>query len=249
MPDRAALRTALAAAAAACAAGALVGTPFGAVVLVTMVAAAAAATIVFLRIVTSHGWLARQLRRRSVEGEVAGTTVRRGDVGGSVFVAGLVRPTIFCDDALLDQLADAELQAVTLHERAHQLARDPLRAAAVAAVAPLVGRFRRGQAWLERRAAHREIVADRYALAEGADRRAIARALLKVPAATTAHAVAFAPAVELRLRALLGDEVDTAPWRSRRALTIGAVIGIGACIAMLHPAAQLVDALAGCCPS
>lgn len=249
MPDRASVRTALAAGTATCAAGALVGTAFGAVVLVTMVAAAAVATIVFLRIATTHGWLARQLWRRSVEGEVAGTTVRRGDVGGSVFVAGLARPTIFCDDALVDQLADPELQAVTLHERAHQLARDPLRAAAVAAVAPLVGRFRHGQAWLERRAAHREIAADRYAVAEGADRGAIARALLKVPPATTAHAAAFAPAVELRLRALLGDEVDIAPSRSRRALAIGAVIGIGVCLAMLHPAAQLVGALAACCPS
>lgn len=249
MTERAGLRTALAAATAACAAGALVGTGFGAVVLVTVGVAAALATLLFVRIAAAHGWLVHQLRTRSVEGEVAGTPIRRGAVGGSVFVAGLARPTIFCDDTLLDELADEELEAVTLHERAHQRARDPLRAAAVATVAPVLGRFPAGQTWLERRAAHREIAADRYAMANGADRRAIAAALLKVPPVATAHAAAFAPAVELRLRALLGDDVGTGPSRSRPALAIGASIGIAACLAMLYPASQLVDALRACCPS
>lgn len=249
MTDRASLRTTVAVAALTCAAGALIGTASGAAVLVAAATAAGVGTLLFLRIAAAHGWLTRQLKSRSVEGQVADTPIRLGSVGGSVFVAGLGRPTIFCDATLVDALADEELHAVTLHERAHQLARDPLRNAAVGVVAPLVRPFRRGHAWLERRAAHREIAADRYALAHGADRRAIAAALLKVPTATTAHAAPFAPAVELRLRALLDDETQVPAPRPLRAWLLGAGLGTVICLAMLHPAAQLVAVLRACCPS
>lgn len=249
MTDRVSLRAALAAAVVTCVAGALVGTVFGAVALAAVAATAAVGTVVFVRIATAHGWLTRQLRTRSVEREVAGTRIRLGPIGGSVFVAGLGRPTIFCDDALLDELDEDELQAVTLHERAHQRARDPLRNAAVAVVAPMVDRFSRGRVWLERRAAQREIAADRYAVENGADRRSIAAALLKVSPVAAAHAAPFAPAVDLRLRALLGDEPELITQRPWRALLVGAVLGTVVCLVMLHPVAQLVDVLRACCPS
>lgn len=250
MAERRPLRWGMATAATTCAAGAAVGTLFGAAVLVGVGSAAALALLVFARVSFAHGWLTRRLRRRSTEVEIVGIQLRVGSVGGSVFVAGLSRPDIFCDAALLEHLEQDELGAVTLHERAHQLARDPLRNAAVAVVAPLLTGFDRGRAWLEQRAAAREIAADRYAMAHGVDRRAIASALLKVPPARGAHAAAFAPAIELRLRALLGDDIALPLPRPRPwlAVTAGAIVGTAACLAMLHPAVSVVDLARACCP-
>lgn len=249
MGERTRLRCGIAAAAATCAAGTVIGTTFGAAVAAATAIAAAIALLVFVRISVAHGALTRRLRGQSTSAEVAGTRLRLGPVGGSVFVAGLARPDIFCDHALLDELDDAEIHAVTLHERAHQRARDPLRNAVVAVVAPLLRRFGAGRAWVERRAAAREIAADRYAIACGVDRRAIASALLKVPPAGAVHAAAFAPAVELRLRALLGDHVEVPAGRPWVAVTTGALIGAAVCLAMLHPAAALVDVIRVCCPA
>lgn len=249
MTDRTQLRSGAVAAAATCAAGAVIGTALGAVVAVLAMVAAALATLAFFRTSATHGWITYQLKARSTETEVAGTRLRRGMVGGSVFVAGLTRPTIFCDDALLHDLDDDELAAVTLHERAHQLARDPLRNTGMAVLTPVLLWFRRGRGWLERYAAAREIAADRYAIANGADRRAIASALLKVPPTGTIHASAFAPAVELRLRALLGDEPTLPPPRPWIAILAGVVLGAATCLALLHPTAQVVEAIRVCCPS
>jgi beta-lactamase regulating signal transducer with metallopeptidase domain len=248
MAERSKIRWAVAAAAATCAAGAAIGTAFGAVVALAVGFAGLSALLVFTRVSFAHGALTRRLRGRSTEAEVAGTRLRLGTVGGSVFVAGLSRPDIFCDAALLDDLDDDEVSAVTLHERAHQLARDPLRNAVVAAVAPLLLRFLRGRDWLQRRAAAREIAADRYAMANGVDRRAIASALLKVPPAGAAHAAGFGSAVDLRLQALLGDEVDLQGRRSWLAVTVGAIAGAAVCLAMLHPAAPVAEIVQACCP-
>lgn len=247
MISRRHLRAGVAAAAATCASGAFVGTVVGVAVAAIVAVAATAASMTFLRIAVSHCRLTRRLRSRSKETQVAGTRLRLGSVGGSVFVAGLHRPAIFCDGALLGRLDDAELVAVLLHERAHQVARDPLRSAVRGVVAPVLGRSRWGQEWLHRHAAVREIAADRYALAHGADRRAIASALLKIPAAGAAPASAFAPAAELRMRALLGDDVPVGSTRSW-AITMGIVVGSLLCLAMLHPAAQAMAAIWACCP-
>lgn len=249
MADRTRLRSGLIAATVTCGAGVVIGTTVGAVLAVVAGLLTAVGTLAFLRVGAAHGWLTRQLRARSTQTEVAGTRLRLGTVGGSVFVAGLSRPTIFCDRQLLNDLDDDEISAVTLHERAHQRARDPLRSATVAVIAPLLLRLDRGRAWLEHRAAAREIAADRYAIAQGADRRAIASALLKVPSAGAAHAAAFAPAVELRLRALLGEEPAHPRQWSWAAIVIGAVLGTVACLAMLHPAAAVADIVRACCPS
>lgn len=254
MADRTPLRWAVGSALSICAAVAATDTPV--VGVVAPVLAVLGSVLVagflagFLRVSATHSAVARRLRDRSAVEQVAGTELRVGQVGGAAFVAGLLRPDIFCDRNLIDELDEAELQAVTLHERAHQLARDPLRTAAVASVAPLLRRFERGRAWLESRAAEREIAADRYAIAHGVGRPAIASALLKVPTAGLAHAAGFAPAAELRLRALLDDEpqVDRRP-RLLRGITAGVLVGAAGCLLMLHMAMVLAaDALAACCP-
>jgi beta-lactamase regulating signal transducer with metallopeptidase domain len=254
MPERIHLSWAVGSAVAICAAVAAIGTPVAGAV--ELLLAALGTVLVagfvagFLRTAAAHSAVARRLRARSAAEQVAGTDLRVGQVGGAAFVAGLVRPDIFCDRSLLDELNEAELQAVTLHERAHQLARDPLRTAAVAPVAPLLRRFERGRAWLERRAANREIAADHYALAHGACRPAIASALLKVPTTGHAHAAGFAPAAELRLRALLDDQPQ-AKRRPRllRAAGAGALVAAVGCLTVLHVATVLAaDTLAACCP-
>lgn len=233
MAERMSLRWSMGSAVATCATGGAIGRGLGIAVASAVAMVAVLALLAFVRVSVTHRALARRLRHRSTATEVAGTRLRVGPVGGSVFVAGLVRPEIFCDRMLLDELDDAELRAVTLHERAHQLARDPLRGAAAAVVAPVLTQSAAGQAWLERRAAAREIAADRYALLRGVDRRTIASALSKVPPAGAVHAAGFAPAVELRLRALLGEDLDVAPRCPWPALAFGALVGAGMCLTML----------------
>jgi beta-lactamase regulating signal transducer with metallopeptidase domain len=183
-----------------------------------------------------HARLARHLLARSEKGDVAGTGVRLGTFDRAAFVAGITRPQIFCDRTLTQDLTADELRAVTLHERAHQRSRDPLRLALLAVAAPLIRRLPEGQDGLVRLAADREIAADRFALDHGATPSAIASAVLKVAPAGPVHAAAFSPAVELRMRALLGEEVSPrASLRRFGWLPAGALVGGALCMAALHP--------------
>lgn len=191
-------------------------------------------SIAFVHRVREHGHFSRRMRACTVPVRVDGLTLRLGAPGRSAFVAGLWRPEIYCDRALLDELDDGELQAVLLHEHAHQRARDPLRMLVSDLVLRLVGWTRRGQLWRERALARREIAADRYALSEGATRAAIASALMKVAPAATGAAAAFAPATEMRLRALLDDQAPAGPPRRRR-VAAGLAIGLPSCLALVHP--------------
>lgn len=237
-----------AAATLTCLAGAAAVRMSGVAMGAALTMAAVAALIAFTRVSVDHASLVRQLRRRSTMGEVAGAQLRVGHLGGSAFVAGLARPEIFCDRNLLGDLDDHELVAVVMHERAHQLARDPLRSTFETAVSPLLKRSRRGRRWSARRVAAREIGADRYAINQGVDPQSIASALLKVPPTGPLHTATFTPSVELRLRALLGDEVvlthTRGPWR---AIATGTVIGLALCITMSASTLGIAGILRWCC--
>lgn len=200
-------------------------------------AAGLTALLLFGRQAVRHRRLARRLMATTRPERLVGLPVRVGAVGGAAFAAGLGRPAIFCDERLLATLTGEELLAVTLHERAHQLARDPLRTAALATVTPFVRMSSPGAAWLERLAARREIAADRFALSHGASRTAIASALLKVGRLEPAVVPGFAPAVDLRLRALLDEEAEIVPRRGRAAglIAAGAVVAGASCLLLLHP--------------
>lgn len=196
-----------------------------------------------------HRRLVRGLRALSEPRELAGLRVRTGDLGDAAFVAGLGRPTIFCDRRLPDQLSPDQLRAVLLHERAHQRALDPARLLLVDLVAPLLRRVPIGRRWLAISLARREIAADRHAIAHGASASDLASALLVLPPLAHAHVAGFGVAVELRLRALLGDVDDVeAPSAVRRSamLGVGALVGTGACVWVLH---QLLASAYGvlCC--
>jgi len=154
-----------------------------------------------------HHLLMNALKGLSREATVAGEPVELVPDLASPFVAGLWRPRIFCPDDLGSRLDPDELEAVILHERHHRLERAPLRMAALSALAPVVCRAAAGRAWLEREAGRLEIAADRYAIASGGRRPALARALLKLAPTDSGLAVApgFASAAELRIRDLLGE--------------------------------------------
>ena len=196
-----------------------------------------------LRELVRHTRLTRELIQRTEPSEIAGVEVRLGRVQEAAFVAGISRPTIFCDSHLAATLTDDELHAVVRHERAHQLARDPLRLALVAVAARVLRRFPAGAEWCERAVASREIAADRAALRHGVPRAAIASALLKVGRFEPAGTAGFTPAVDLRLRALLHETSET-PRTPSRALWIllpGLVIaGLLLCSLLLPPTSPAV---------
>ena len=244
MRDRRALVASAAVAVAACGIGVVVAArPWLVVAVVSAVLVTFVAT--FGRHALWHRRLVRGLLMHSSAATIAGVRVRLTPLRRSVFVAGLARPTIFCDDVLADELSTSERRAVALHERAHQLSRDPLKMAAVAAVAPIVARVPSGRRWLEMVAARREIAADRYVLQEGVPLSAIASALTKVSPVGLSHVAGFSPTADLRLRALLGDDVDTQGRMSWRWLAIGLLSGTAVCVALLDHLVPVVGAV--CC--
>lgn len=239
---------ALAAATITCGVGLVAGTPMARASLVAVAVIATAAAAAFVAGAVRHARITRRLRTDSTRGQLADVRLRVGSLDRSAFVAGLSRPEIFCDCDLLEDLTADELRAVVLHERAHQLARDPLRMVATATIAPVACRFDAGRNWLSRLAARREIAADAFALESGASRAAIASALLKVGPVGPAHAPAFTPAVDARLQALLGDEPPARRPARWSAVVGGAALGAIACLVMLHPLATAAGTLQICCP-
>lgn len=190
--------------------------------------------LALLHRIREHAHFSRRMRSCTVPTPVAGFTVRLGAPRRSAFVAGLVRPEIYCDRVLLDELDPGELRAVLLHEQAHQRARDPLRMLATDALLRFITWSHRGNTWRERILARREIAADRYALSAGATRPAILSALMKVAPVSVGEAAAFSPATEMRLQALLDHELPPAGprWRS---VAAGLALGLTGCLAIVHP--------------
>lgn len=188
-----------------------------------------------------HRWVNR-LSRQCAPRRVAEMEVQVGVVQHGAVVAGLFRPRIYCDSALFDDLSADELRAVALHERGHQRALDPLRLTLLGVAEPLFGHSRRGRHLVERLRAEREILADRYAIRNGAPTRAIASALLKMGGPPPAGVAGFANATELRLRALLGDQIPlptvTGTW-----ILMGITLGAILCTSSLEPDQEVLALL------
>jgi len=185
-------------------------------------------------------------RRQATTHELFGVTVHIIGDAAVACTAGPLRPRIFLGGRLLALLDDDELRAVVLHERAHQIGLDPLRAAARAAVRRLLPSSLVTPDAVARQDARREIRADAVAQRHGASRQALAAALLKVPAAPAAT-VGFAPATELRVRALItgGAATTSGPGHSLVGGGVGIVLGIVLCLWGLH-AAFVAPAFACC---
>jgi hypothetical protein len=99
------------------------------------------------------------------------------DDAPEAFCAGLLRPRIYLSTGALLALDDEELRAVILHERDHQLRRDPLRILVARVLSealfflPLLRRLR------DRYASLAELAADEAAVRRLGDRAALASAL------------------------------------------------------------------------
>jgi Zn-dependent protease with chaperone function len=152
----------------------------------------------------------------------------------SAFVAGLLRPQIYCSPQLRARLRPDELRAVLLHERFHQLDRAPAKMVLLQAIAPALRFFHAGRAWLALCAARLEMAADRHALEHGSSRGALAGALLKLLPATT-PGIGFTSAAELRLQALVDGRHDETPEPPPVAWLMAPVSAAILCFLMLGP--------------
>lgn len=180
----------------------------------------------------AHHQLAEMLRRVARPAVVADQAVGLVPGVGAAVVAGLRSPRIYCTEDAINILTDEELAAVLLHERHHALAHAPARLVVLAGLGRTLGRTRAGAAWIEAQRSRIEIAADAHAIACGATRPALARAILKLAVASPTLTLAgFASATELRIRALLDEAPGgSSPARQRLPMTIlGTVVVAVAC--------------------
>ncbi|HZO12686.1 MAG TPA: hypothetical protein VFB62_05500 [Polyangiaceae bacterium] len=157
------------------------------------------------------------------------------DPADDVRTVGLFRPVIEVGSALLARLDDDEVIAALLHEREHAVALDPLRflLAEVCLLLNPAGALLRGE--LRRWRLGREVACDRAALGHGADRYALASALVAAarPLPPTASSAALGCALEmvtLRIKLILGTPEPRAPRRTQ----LLEVVALVSCIALPH---------------
>jgi hypothetical protein len=150
--------------------------------------------------------LNRALESRSTRRFVSGVQVNVvPGAGKAAVVLGVVRPRIFVSDELLSVLTEDEQRAVVLHEDHHRSIWAPVRAAAIEAWLPIVGRVGLAKRALLDRLGDLELMADRHALASGCSRAALAAALIKAqPAPVGFSAVSYD--ADKRIDALLLGE-------------------------------------------
>lgn len=150
----------------------------------------------------------RELRGIARPFRVGGRRVRliESSQGPEAFVIGPFRPDIFVSGPLLGTLDTDELEAVLLHEEHHRRTRAPLRALALSSWMRVVGVIPVLGHWIGRRLVQLELDADRYAVAGGASRAAIASALVKCDRSDSFAALGYASVAEARVRQLVTDD-------------------------------------------
>lgn len=174
--------------------------------------------VMVVREVLRHRRFLRSLDQLASEGELGGVAVRWVP-GVAPFVAGILRPRIYCDPQIRARLTSGQQRAVVLHERYHQRRRDPLRLLLAGALRPLGHVSRRVAQHLDARDVAREIAADGYAIRNGASRADVAGALVAILAIDgVAVAPGFATALEARVDALLHHGAQPAGMRWARRL-------------------------------
>lgn len=204
----------------------------------TAIAVAAGAALArVLAALARHASSARRLRAMSRPAKIVDVPVRTGTFRQGAFVAGVLRPRIYCDERLVAELPADQLRAVMLHELAHQRARDPLRLVLLDVAAPFLRPFATGRAWLAWATAQPEIRADEHALAHGVSRSNLASALLAMGGHGQPHLAGFATAIDLRLQALLGEPAELDVDRRVVGVTVtfvGVAAGAATCAWFLH---------------
>lgn len=150
--------------------------------------------------------LSRELNSLSRSRMVDGIPINVVPGAGRIaLVLGTMRPSIYVGGELLNVLAEEERAAVLLHEDHHRMIRAPFRAAALEAWLSIVGRHGAARRILLDRLADLEAMADRYAIANGCSRSALAAALVKTdPGLVGLSATSYG--AERRIRALLNPD-------------------------------------------
>lgn len=186
------------------------------------VAMAATAAVLAVR----HVQLVRRMNVAGSPVEINGFGII--DVPGvSPLVAGLVRPRVYGDRMVVAELDAAHRRAVLLHEQSHQRQFDPARLVVLDAIDRCLGFIPAVRSFGNRARAQIEIRADRHALANGATRTDLARALLRLADSPQVLAT-FGAVTDQRLRALLNGD-HTVASRSRWMWGVAAtVIAAGA---------------------
>jgi beta-lactamase regulating signal transducer with metallopeptidase domain len=181
-----------------------------------------------------HDRFVRSLRRLAFDGELGGVPVKYVN-GVAPFVAGIVRPHMYCDPELVHTLTVPQQRAVALHERYHLQRRDPLRLQLSTALRPLAILLPRLRAPLDARQVRYEVAADRFALQHGATRADLAGALLAMLEDDRLHlAPGFISAAEIRLRALTGDTPAGSDASKGGTIMLGLAAGaVIACLVIL----------------
>jgi hypothetical protein len=180
--------------------------------------------VLLARRLLDHSRFVRSLRRLTFVGVLSGVPVLYLD-GAAPFVAGIVRPHVYCDPELVRRLTVPQRRAVALHERYHLQRRDPLRLELSSALRPLARLLPGLGARLDAYEVRCEIAADRFALRNGATRADVAGALLAMlEDDRLRRAPAFVSAADTRLRALTGD----APTGYERSKGVAVMYGLAA---------------------
>lgn len=233
--------------------------PMGAATLALAFAAAAAAGARALALVTRTRALTARLRPVPAPARAGVTASRLGLTGrltvfasplALAFTVGLARPRVYLSTAAVESLAPDELEAVLLHERAHLLARDPLRVAVARLLAsalffvPLAEDLRRRFELAKELDADREVLAAQgqvTSLAGALDRLGPDPALLTHQLAVGAWSCAAARIDQLegvQGDALLPALSARASWLSAIALAALVVLALGQAVrANVVPAA------------
>ena len=179
----------------------------------------------------AHHRVSRGLRHRARAALIAEQAVGLVPGIGAAVVAGIRHPRIYCSEDLVTRLNSDELRAVLIHERHHQLVHAPARLVVLSGFAPFIGLLGSGSAWLERQRAGIEIAADEHAICNGVTRATLARAILKLHDTSPRLSLAgFATAGDLRLRALLGEDIKSPGSRPGAAATAVAVAAVVAAV-------------------
>jgi Zn-dependent protease with chaperone function len=161
------------------------------------------------------------------------------------FAYGLRSPRVMVTQGLVDALADDELEAVLLHERAHVRRSDPLRILAVRSLSAALAFLPTSRGVAESFVCDRELRADKAVVDVMGDVYPLASALqrmLRTPAIldTAGLAVGALSATDVRIDRLLGEE--TSPWRlapspsKLHIVALSAFMALGLCalLATIH---------------
>lgn len=224
--------------------------PFSAVALAFLVASMAWA---WLRLSLSLAagwragrWLARyepgrftaldRVLRMSPEVEPARIRIIRSGTPNA-FTIGFLRPKICLSSAFLESATDAETDAVLHHERAHAVARDPLRLAAVRLLSDFLWFLPITRTLARAFSAMAELRADEAAVSAGSDPLELASAIVKSAGDASSNfrlaaALGGLALLEHRIIRLLGRE-GTFPLRFRSAPSLSSGLIVIILLALL----------------